>query len=75
MMAELVWRQTDVPIWGTLARLHADLRILANRFGCIEHAYIRALKWLYAGDYEDEPSNLISEEGPVGSKVSPQSHS
>ena len=28
-----------------------------------EQAYVRVLQWLYSGDYEDDPSDLISEEG------------
>ena len=28
-----------------------------------EHAYLRVLQWLYSGDYEDNPSDLISEDG------------
>ena len=28
-----------------------------------EHAYLRVLQYLYTGDYEDVPSNLIADEG------------
>lgn len=28
-----------------------------------EHAYLRVLRYLYTGDYEDEPSDLVVNEG------------
>lgn len=30
-----------------------------------EHAYLRVLRYLYTGDYEDEPSSLITNDGTI----------